>query len=1025
MNLYFADRSMNILGMASTGIKDGLRIYDDAKTEEIENGSTTLEFTVYYTPSNRAKISEYLSAGNYILYRDGTEQSFFTIINYEEDVLNRYIKVYAEDNGMDLLNETIYEYEADKAYSAAYYIEKFCYDSGFTININEVSDKTLQLKWGSTQTVSERIQSVADEFEAELSYSFDIKNMGIAHKYINLHKKRGNDNGIQLRFGDEIDNITITKSVADLATGLSVTGGTPDGAESAISLDGYSYDDGDFYVTGNKLLSRNALSKWSRYLHESGDDVGHIIQRWSYDTTDQDTLFNKALEHLKEISDVAISCEVDLLKFPTGAKIGDTMYIIDDAGEFYMSARLLKLVTSRANQKYTATFGDYVQQDSGISAQVQALANQFAQLAKNRTLYTWIAYADDEQGTNISKVAFGKKYIGIAPNRVTKNIDISDPTVYEWSKMAGDDGRSIVSITEYYQISNSSSVIPTSWSTSVVSPTASERYLWNYELYTYSDGSKAESKERVIGVYGDTGASIGDIVNYYLATDKDKDVTTATEGWTTTIQAMDQLRRFLWNYEVVKSDSGAILSTTSPHMVGAYGAKGEEGFSPIVETDKSGKTSYITITDSTGTKNVQIEDGIDGESPTLVSTVITYTQSTSGTVAPTSGWQSTPPAAVAGRFMWTRVVQTFSDGKTSTSYSVAYNGTNGIKGADGSMIYATCATAANVAAKVATTVGDVTFVLKTNVTVTVKFTYANTAANPTLNINGTGAKQILLFSQNSVYWNAGACITFTYDGTYYRVSSEPVYASTAIIGNASGHNIKLTGTEMAIRNSTTDLAKFTGTSVQLGIGASSSGTAGTISIFNDAFKILTTPGTAGGVNNITSNKDLKMSITSRTAYINIDNNNATSLYDDNININANAVAIGANNKIAIWSPNETSISSGTKINLRENGIDIRTWKYLGMATGDVSPRTISVDITKYYEYMVTTGYNSRSGDEYYYRVLASTIIPAEVFYGQANRDWSNGAHQAYYSSDYYGGVSYMNYSAKIYGPKGETRLYAR
>ncbi len=1010
MTLYFANRSMTILGMASTDLPNGLRIFDDAKTEQIDSGSVTLEFTVYYTPETRKTVSEYVSAGNYILYKDGTEQGFFTIIDYEEDVLNRSIKIYAEDNGMDLLNETLYAYEADKAYSAAYYIEKFAYDSGFTINVNEVSDKTLQLQWGSVQTASERIQSVADEFGAELSYSFEIKNMGIAHKYINLYKQRGSDNGIQLRFGDEIDNITVTKSVADLATGLSVTGGTPDGSNTAISLEGYSYDDGDFYVSGNKLLSRVALSKWTRYLHETGDDGGHIIQRWSYDTTDQATLFNKALEHLKEICEVSVTCEVDLLKFPSGAKIGDTMYIVEDSGELYMSARLLKLVTSRANDKYTATFGDYVQQDSGISSKVQELANQFAELAKRRVLYTWIAYADDETGTNISKVAFGKKYMGIAYNRISETIDISDPSIYEWSKIAGDDGRSIVSITEYYQINNSSTTIPTSWSTSVLSPTADKRYLWNYEVYTYTDGSKAETKERVIGVYGDTGTSISDIINYYLASTQSEGITIKTEGWTKTVQAMDQGKRYLWNYEEVIGDSGAVISTSTPHMIGVYGAKGEEGFSPIVETNKSDKTTTITIIDAEGRKNAVIEDGIDGESPTLVSTVISYAQSSGGTVAPTSGWQTSPPTATQGMFMWTRIVQTFSDGKTSTSYSVAYNGTNGVKGDDGTMIYAICNTAAGTAAKVAQTQNG-TFVLKKGVTVTVSFTYANTAAKPTLNINSTGAKEIRLVGNNSLYWNAGACITFTYDGSYYRVSSEPVYASEAIIGNASGYNIQLTGSKMNIRNGSKELATYDGQNIYLG-KTGQSGSGGTFNLFNGTFTIVSQAGTAGAKNFVSGASDICLRVMDHSSFI--------SMFTNLMYIQSGYIDIRS-------SSDDIRIYSASKLSLLEGGRDIRAWKYLGCTYPDISPTTIGIDIGAYREYLVTTGINTynSSDSSWYYRTLASTLIPATEFYSQANRDWNEGAHQVMRSDGYKGGVSYLNWTAKLYSTKGETRLYGR
>jgi hypothetical protein len=55
--------------------------------------------------------------------------------------------------------------------------------------------------------------------------------------------------------------------------------------------------------------------------------------------------------------------------------------------------------------------------------------------------------------------------------------------------------------------------------------------------------------------------------------------------------------------------------------------------------------------------------------------------------------------------------------------------------------YGTCSTAAATAAKTVTCANFVA--LETGAKVTVLFTYANSVANPTLNVNGTGAKYIL------------------------------------------------------------------------------------------------------------------------------------------------------------------------------------------------------------------------------------------------------------------------------------------
>lgn len=132
---------------------------------------------------------------------------------------------------------------------------------------------------------------------------------------------------------------------------------------------------------------------------------------------------------------------------------------------------------------------------------------------------------------------------------------------------------------------------------------------------------------------------------------------------------------------------------------------------------------------------------------------------------------------------------------------------DGAAGADGQMLYATCATASATVAKVATlAAGKLT--LKAGATVSVRFTYANNAASPTLNVGGTGAKAIYTQGVRYAYWAAGATVVFTYDGTYWRVASEPVYANTATIGNPGGFNIYMDGDSVDIRNKSDMLARF-------------------------------------------------------------------------------------------------------------------------------------------------------------------------------------------------------------------------
>ena len=656
MILYFADRHMNILGQASTELPEGLYITDDQKTEEVEAGVATLEFTLNYTGDTRKDATQYSAVGNYILRKNGDEQEFYTIITSEENIFKQEIEIYAEDAGMDLLNETVGEYKADKAYPASYYVKKFSDDSGFGVGINEVSNYNRKLSWEGEATASERILSVATQFDAEVSYTFEIERLKIKHKYINLHKKRGVDQGRELRINREVKNIIVKSSVEDLATALSVTGGYPEESETPITLKGYKYDDGDIYLSGSTIYSRSAVAKWSRYLSEKGNGSGHIVQTYTYDTLSQSELCNRAVSKLKKIYDAAVSYEVELAYLPDGIKIGDTVNIVDDAGELYLSARIMKLESSICNDEYTATLGEYKLKSSGISEKMESLASQFEKLAKNRTFYTWVVFADTETGGGISLKSAGKTYMGIAYNQTTKQPVLTDPSIYIWVKVVGEQGIAGEpgknGLTSFFHVRYAD----------VPNPTANQlrkdtgKYIGTYVDFTQTDSNdpKKYSWQQLEGSQGPQG----------------KQGISGTNG-------VDGKTSYL--HIKYSNDGGKTFTGNSGEDIGSY-------IGTCVDYAKDDPTSvgaykWAKIKGETGAKG---DKGDTGKG--VKSTAVTYQVSSSGTAIPTGTWSSSVPSASAGQYLWTRTVITYTDNTTSTIYSVSRMGTNGTNGANGKSI---------------------------------------------------------------------------------------------------------------------------------------------------------------------------------------------------------------------------------------------------------------------------------------------------------------------------------------------------
>lgn len=92
----------------------------------------------------------------------------------------------------------------------------------------------------------------------------------------------------------------------------------------------------------------------------------------------------------------------------------------------------------------------------------------------------------------------------------------------------GTNGKSIGSVTNYYLTTNASSNVDTAtsgWTTTVQSVSADKKYLWNYEVIKYTDGTTAStSSPCIIGAYGDkgdtgskgeTGVSVVNTITYY------------------------------------------------------------------------------------------------------------------------------------------------------------------------------------------------------------------------------------------------------------------------------------------------------------------------------------------------------------------------------------------------------------------------------------------------------------------------------------------------------------------------------
>lgn len=148
------------------------------------------------------------------------------------------------------------------------------------------------------------------------------------------------------------------------------------------------------------------------------------------------------------------------------------------------------------------------------------------------------------------------------------------------------------------------------------------------------------------GTNGTNGTSVtvsSTSVTYQAST---SGTTTPTGEWLTSIPTVAQ-GSYLWTRTIVSYSDG---KSTTAYSVSRQGVNGS--------------------------------NGDDGTSVTITSTSTTYQTSSSGTTAPTGTWSTSIPSTSAGQYLWTKTVVTYSDGKSTTSYAISRNGTNGSNGAD-------------------------------------------------------------------------------------------------------------------------------------------------------------------------------------------------------------------------------------------------------------------------------------------------------------------------------------------------------
>lgn len=313
--------------------------------------------------------------------------------------------------------------------------------------------------------------------------------------------------------------------------------------------------------------------------------------------------------------------------------------------------------------KYIGTYVDFVQASSNDpSKYTWALFKGDDGIPgtngeNGQTSYLHIKYSDDGKTFTANNGELPGVYMGVYVD--FKQADSSVFSDYTWSKIKGEDGQNgqdgkdgkgVRSVDVLYYLStSSSSLVGGSWLTT---PPAwvNGKYMWSKTKVTYTDNTTSETSPVCItgskgsdgtnGSDGEDGRGISSIIEqYYLSTSSNSLV---GGSWSTTPPTWEN-GKYIWTRSVITYTDNT--STTT---------------SPICSTGSTGATGI-------GVKSVSEQ----------------YYLSTSYSTPTGGSWQTSVPAWQDGKYIWTRVVITYTNNTYTETDPVCVTGGKGPSGNDG------------------------------------------------------------------------------------------------------------------------------------------------------------------------------------------------------------------------------------------------------------------------------------------------------------------------------------------------------
>lgn len=343
MQWYIVGRDMHVLCACSSDNHMTLPIDDSNDGQKIELISNVAIGTYDFTTTAYHNDSKYLSAGNYVVFKDKyNEYRMYTIMTIDGD---SELSVHCEDIGLDLLNETVAAATFSGGTNAVNLInDRVLYDTGWSIGRNDAGTgrnigSDIQVGVGDTTCLA-LLQKIMDQIGYEADFSVTMVGTMVTQMKVNIYSRIGSSR-IKERFLDDFNLLSLSRkvSIENLATCVVMSD------SGSFSMVNETYDDGDIYSPANDrhIYSRKANALWNRfrpYYMTSNPGTAYIVKHLNYSCNSNRALLDYGVRRLREICEPQVTYEMKLKDLNAG--LGDQITITDQsrAEAIYLTARV-------------------------------------------------------------------------------------------------------------------------------------------------------------------------------------------------------------------------------------------------------------------------------------------------------------------------------------------------------------------------------------------------------------------------------------------------------------------------------------------------------------------------------------------------------------------------------------------------------------------------------------------------------------------------------------------------------------